>query len=395
MLYRTFGRQAWKPSALGFGAMRLPLKEREDPSSIDEPEATRMIRYAIDRGVNYVDTAYPYHGGAGESFLGRCLAGGYREKVKVATKSPTWLLEKPGDFERYLDEQLERLQVEWVDFYLLHSLARDRWLNVKKAQALDAAEKALSDGKIKHLGFSFHDGFDLFKEIIDYYPGWEFCQIQYNYMDTDYQAGTRGLKYAAGKGLGVIVMEPIRGGALAVAPPAVRTVWERAPVKRSPAEWALQWVWNHPEVSIVLSGMSTMEQVKENVEAAGRSGPGHLTAEELELVEAAREEYRKLGWIMCTSCGYCMPCPNGVDIPTSFDAYNNAVTFSRHERYRKMYARWPEERRAGSCVECGECEEKCPQGLPIRDLLARVHEVLGAGLEEAREEKAAGGGGES
>jgi len=370
--------------------MRLPLTDKDDPTTIDEAEATRMIRYAIDNGVNYVDTAYPYHGGAGESFVGRCLADGYREKVKLATKSPTWLLEKPGDFRRYLDEQLERLLTDSIDFYLLHSLSAERWPKMKEAKVFDAAEKALADGKIKHFGFSFHDGFDLFKEIIEAYPDWEFCQIQYNYMDTDYQAGTRGLKYAAGKGLAVIIMEPIRGGALAVAPPAVRALWERAPMRRSPAEWALQWVWNQPEVSLVLSGMSTMDQVRENVEAAGRSGPGILGPEELEVIDAVREEYRKLGWVPCTSCRYCMPCPQGVDIPTNFDAYNNAAAFDRHDRYRKMYARWPEERRAGSCAECGECEEKCPQNLPIRDLLVEVHKTLGAGLEESGDRPAGG-----
>ncbi len=384
--YRTFGRLEWKPSALGFGAMRLPT-EGDDPARIIEDEAIRMIRCAIDHGVNYIDTAYPYHGGKSEGLVGRALRDGYREKVKVATKSPTWLLEKTEDFDRYLDEQLERLGMSSVDFYLLHALGRERWSRMKELDILKEAEKALADGRIRHLGFSFHDGLDCFKEIVDAYDGWEFCQIQYNYMDTEFQAGTEGLRYAAGKGLGVIVMEPIRGGALASPPDSVRRVFEAAPVERTPAEWALQWVWNHPEVSLVLSGMSTLEQVLENVEAAGRSGPGTLSPEELAVVDAARREWLQTGWIPCTACGYCMPCPHGVDIRSNFDLYNRAVVTDQRERLRDWYSRWPEEKRAGSCRACAECEEKCPQELPIRDLMEKVHDLLGrtSGQEEGKQ----------
>jgi predicted aldo/keto reductase-like oxidoreductase len=244
MQVRTFGKLDWKPSALGFGAMRLPTIDG-DPAKIDEAEATRMVRHAIDHGVNYVDTAYPYHREESERFVGRALQDGYRERVKLATKLPSWLVKEPGDFDRYLNEQLEKLQTRHIDFYLLHSMNERSWPQLRDLDVFRWAEGALADGRIRHLGFSFHDKLEVFQEVVDGYDHWDFCQIQYNYMDTDYQAGTQGLKYAADKGLAVVVMEPIRGGRLANnIPPAVQEIWDSAPVQRTPAEWALQWAWN-------------------------------------------------------------------------------------------------------------------------------------------------------
>jgi len=385
MQYRKFGRLDWKVSALGFGCMRFPTKG-DDHSNIDEPEATRMLYYAIDHGVNYLDTAYPYHGGNSEKFLGRVLKGEYREKVRLATKLPSWLIESPEDFDRYLNEQLERLQTEHIDFYLLHGLNEDRWHKLHALEVLTWAEGAMADGRIGHLGFSFHDDYEVFKEIIDAYDGWTFCQIQYNYMDVEEQAGTKGLKYAASKGLAVVVMEPIRGGRLVNPPPPVQELWDSAPKKRTPADWALQWVWNHPEVSVVLSGMSTMEQVKENVASAEVSGPNKLTEEELALIARVRERYRELCPIPCTKCEYCMPCPNGVNIPRNFEIFNEGVMYNRIEDARRMYERLPEEERASACVQCLQCEELCPQQIPISEWMVRVHEVLGEGkpYESAR-----------
>ncbi len=392
MKYRSFGRTDWKASALGFGCMRLPILDR-DSGKIDEEEATRMVRYAIDQGVNYVDTAWGYHRGNSEPFLGRALGDGYRQRVRLATKLPCWLVEKPEDLDRFLDEQLKRLQTEHIDFYLLHSLGADSWHKVRDLGVLPWAERALADGRIGHLGFSFHDRYEAFQEIVDAYDGWHFCQIQYNYLDTEYQAGTRGLKYAASKGLAVVIMEPLRGGALARnIPPAVQSLWDSvgatprgrpgvgtgaSPYKRTPADWALQWLWNQPEVSLVLSGMSTMEQVVENLASAGRSGVGTMSEAEQALLAQAREVYLSLMAVPCTGCRYCLPCPQGVAIPDVLGAYNEAKMFGDLDRASQFYGWIDEKARGDACIECGECLEKCPQGIDIPEWMKKVHEALG------------------
>ena len=372
MKYRKFGKLDWEPSALGFGAMRLPILDY-DSSRIDEPLAIEMIRYAIDHGVNYVDSAYGYHGGNSERLVGKALKDRYRERVQLATKMPTWLTQKWEDFDRYLDEQLDKLDTDKIDFYLLHGLNKQRWPNLKALGVTKWAEGAIADGRIGHIGFSFHDEFDVLKEIVDYYDGWEFCQIQYNYMDTESSArgpGTKGLRYAASKGLAVVVMEPIQGGRLAITPPPeVKAIWDEAEVKRTPAEWALQWVWNQPEVSLVLSGMSTMQHVIENVESAGRSGPGNLTQEELGLIERVQARYMEQGVIGCTDCRYCQPCPEGVAIPDIFAILNENYASSRETTKEKYLEGIAPDNRASKCVQCGNCEELCPQQLPIRNLL--------------------------
>jgi len=379
MQYRRFGALGWQVSALGFGAMRLPTLGQ--PDAIDEPEAIRMLRYAIDHGVNYVDTAYPYHGGKGERVVGLALQDGYRERVHLATKLPVMRVTCADDFDRFLDEQLERLRVSYLDLYLFHGLRRARWEIVEHFGLLARAERALADGRIHHLGFSFHDSLELFEQIIDGYDNWSMCQIQYNYMNETEQAGTEGLRYAAARGLAVAVMEPLLGGRLANPPAAVQRIWDEAPVRRSPAEWALQWVWNQPEVSVVLSGMSTMAQVEENVAAAERSAVGALSAEELAIVGRVRDAYAGLAPIPCTRCGYCMPCPNGVDIPTNFNIYNEGHMYAEPERARWRYQRLAETARASACIACRQCEEQCPQHIPISEWMPTVDEVL-AGVAE-------------
>jgi hypothetical protein len=380
MQYRKFGKLQWEVSALGFGAMRLPLTD-SDPANVDEPQSIRMIRYAIDHGVNYLDTAYPYHSGQSERIVGRALQDGYRERTKLATKLPARLVESARDFDRYFDEQLRRLQTKKIDFYLLHGLNADSWPKVRDLGVLRWAEGLMADGRVDHLGFSFHDDYEVFRDIVDAYDDWALCQVQYNYMDIDYQAGTAGLKYAADKGLAVVVMEPLRGGALCKEPPEqVAKIWQNSAQKRTLAEWGLLWVWSQPEVSVALSGMSAMEQVVENVAIAERSGPGTLATDELALIGRVREAYSRLRPLPCTNCGYCMPCRNGVEIPRIFQLYNDAMVY-QEPRTARMHYRGPgglgEEQRADRCIDCGECVEACPQEIPIPEWLQKAHALLG------------------
>ena len=375
MEYRPFGKLDFKVSALGFGCMRLPTVGG-DYAKVNEPLAIEMIRYAIDHGVNYLDSAHVYHGGNSERVLGKALRDGYREKVKIATKLPSWAVKERADFDRLLNEQLERLQVKEIDFYLLHNIQAQSWPKLCELGALDWLDRIKADGRAAQVGFSFHDTYDLLTEVIGAYDGWAMCQIQYNYMNEHVQAGTKGLKYAAGKGLAVAVMEPILGGCLAKAPESVQKMFDGATTRRTPAEWALQWVWNKPEVSVVLSGMSAMEQVVENVESAGRSGVGRMTEEDLRIIKRVREEYESRRVAPCTRCGYCMPCPNGLDIPLNMQLYNDAIVFGGNQLTlnRNLYRGMPEKARAGACVACHKCEEKCPQKIKISEWMPKVHE---------------------
>jgi hypothetical protein len=302
--------------------------------------------------------------------VGKALKDDYREKIRIATKMPVRLVEKRENLDEYFNTHLERLQTDYIDFYLLHGMRKARWSQVKEFNILEWAEEKLDEGEIKHLGFSFHDELSLFKEIVDAHD-WTFCQIQLNYMDTEYQAGLAGLRYASDKGLAVVVMEPIKGGKLAVTPPReVQEIWDRSKTNRTPAEWALQWVWNLPEVSVVLSGMSEMRHVEENVVYADRSGPGTLKAHELALYDEVREAYNRLGFVGCTACKYCMPCPEGVDIPTVLGHYNEYYMSGGSQEAKSNY--WQNislENHSSNCIACGKCEEKCPQRLPIRKFM--------------------------
>jgi predicted aldo/keto reductase-like oxidoreductase len=379
MQYRGFGRLDWKVSALGFGCMRFPTSDGERLSpNILEAEAVRMVRHAIDNGVNYLDTAYAYHGGQSEIVVGKALRDGYREKVKLATKLPTWLVEGPADFDRLLNEQLAKLETDHIDFYLLHALGHSRWQDVVlKHDLLGRAEAALADGRIRHLGFSFHDEFEAFEEIVNGTDLWSFCQIQYNYMDTENQAGTRGLKLAAEKGLAVVVMEPLMGGRLADPPKDVLEAMESFPVRRSPVEWALAWLWDQPEVSVVLSGMSDMSQVEENLRLADHSRVGAFTAADYALIAEVKEMYSARVAIPCSKCNYCMPCANGVYIPANFDFYNYAHLFDDLAGARFKYQVFlKEEQRSSSCIACGICEGLCPQNIAISEQLAKVTALL-------------------
>ncbi|HEY5526508.1 MAG TPA: aldo/keto reductase [Candidatus Anoxymicrobiaceae bacterium] len=379
MQYRKFGKTGWDVSALGFGCMRLPTTDGNIIGpNIDEPQAIEIIRRGIDLGINYVDTAYSYHVGNSERVLGKALEGGYRDRVKLVTKSPVFLLQDKSDFDRFLAEQMERLRVEHIDLYLLHALSASRWKTVTELDVLASAEAAIHDGRIGRLGFSFHDDTGAFKAIVDGYDGWAACLIQHNYMDTANQAGTEGLRYAAARGVPVAIMEPLLGGCLARPPAEAQAVFDGARGDWTPADWALQWLWDQPEVSIVLSGMSSAEQVEANVRAAGESGIGSFTPEDHAVIDRAREAFRGRMPVPCTRCGYCMPCPNGVNIPSNIDLYNDTVMYGNSNGPRFRYAMWlAAGERASVCEACGECEEKCPQDITVGEWMPKIHQALG------------------
>ena len=385
MKQRILGKTGETASILGFGCMRLPVAG-PDPSYIDEELAIAMIRRAIDRGVNYLDTAWPYHGakgfsdpGASEPLVGKALAGGYREKVKVATKLPTWLVSSRADMNRFLDLQLKRLQTTHIDFYLAHTLNARYWAAMREADLAGFFEEARKDGRIKHVGFSFHDRFPVFQEIVEGYD-WDLAQIQYNYLDRDYQAGEAGLKLAAGKGMALVIMEPLRGGFLInQMPESLRAHLAGARPSWSLADWALRWLWDQPEVSVVLSGMSTMEQVEENLTIACNAEP--FIDRDKAAIAAVRGEFLSRIKVGCTGCGYCLPCPEGVNIPRNFMMYNDYFltdneTERGHIKYVYKYLVLGADEMADRCLRCGECEGKCPQQLSIGSAMEDVAAVF-------------------
>jgi predicted aldo/keto reductase-like oxidoreductase len=385
MLYRTFGSTGVQTSILGFGCMRLPVLDGRN-DHIDVPLATGMLHYAIEQGVNYVDTAFPYHSaafdgtpGASEGFVGVALQGGYREKVLIATKLPVWMVESRADMERLLAGQSERLRTDCIDCYLLHGLNSAQFERLVGLGALEFLDAAKAAGKIRFAGFSFHDDSPAFAPIVDAYD-WDFCQIQYNYMDTEYQAGAAGLAHAAAKGMAVVVMEPLKGGRLAgTVPDAIQALWDSAAVKRSAAEWALRFVWDDPRTSLLLSGMSTMEQVVENVEFASRARARTLGAEELALINRVRQAYEARTAVDCTNCRYCMPCPQGINIPMMFSFLNDASLFDGLPEEKRAYnieVGAGHTASASTCAECGQCEVACPQQLVVSSELKKVVQVF-------------------
>ena len=377
MLYRKVPKNGDELSILGFGCMRLAVRD----GKIDEERATRQVRYALNHGVNYIDTAWPYHMGESEPFLGRALADGYREKIKLATKLPSWTIKSREDMDRILNAQLERLRTDHIDYYLVHGLVGLLWDKMEKLGVLDFLDRAKADGRIINAGFSFHGSAGDFKRIVDAYP-WTFGQIQYNFLDEKNQAGTEGLEYAASKNLSIIIMEPLRGGKLTnPVPPEVQKIWNEAPVRRTPAEWALRWIWNRPEVTVVLSGMNEESHIEENLKIASEAYPNSLTDAELQLVRKVEQKYRKLMKTGCTGCRYCLPCPSGVDIPGCFEIFDNFYLSGNEREAKLMYASKPGgiirgdvPGYASQCVQCGQCVEKCPQHLDVPSLLEAVKE---------------------
>jgi len=382
LLYRNFGNTCEKVSILGFGCMRLPVLDF-NPTKINIPLATEMLQYAIDNGVNYIDTAYPYHGisvtegGMSEIFVGNVLNDGYRDDVYLSTKLPSWSVQKKEDFDYYLNKQLERLQTDRIDFYLLHGLGVNTWDTLKKLDVFEFLDSAIDDGRIGYAGFSFHDEVKLFKEIVDSY-NWSFSLIQYNYMDQEFQAGKEGLEYAASKNMGIAIMEPLKGGCLSNNIPLdIQAIWDGFKVKRSPAEWALRYLWDKPEINVVLSGMSNMEQVLENVKIANDGFVNILGDEEKDLIGEVRDAYKERVHVSCTACGYCSPCPQGVDIPLNLSLLNDLYMYQNMEKPSGNYMFLNAKNASASfCDECGECEEKCTQNIQIRKYLKEARETF-------------------
>ena len=384
------GSLDWEVSALGFGCMRLPPR-RINRLRAETNESVRIIRHGIDLGINYLDTAWPYHMGDSEKIVGYALRDGYRERVKLVTKLPTFMVRKTEDFDSYLKNQLNRLQTDYLDIYLLHALNRGQFEKVKRLGLLKKMEEAKDEGLVKHIGFSFHDNLPVFKDIIDYYP-WDMAQIQYNYMDTGIQATTEGLKYAHNKGIAVVVMEPLKGGKLANPPKEALDLMTASGINRSPVDWAFQYLWNKQEVATVLSGMGSKQMVDENCASADKSGINSLTEQENLVVSKVADLYREKILVPCTTCNYCMPCPAGVDIPSNFAILNNysmensrIQQFMLRRKYRSLANsadKVDKEKPNGNasvCINCGKCLEKCPQSIEIPNELNKSHAILGEG----------------
>ena len=370
MQYRTVPKSGDKLSVLGFGAMRLPTKL----GKIDEKKAIELIRSAIDQGVNYIDTAVLYHGGASETLIGKALRDGYRERVSIATKLPPWTIFSRDDMDAVFNEQLSKLETTVIDYYLLHGLEATNWKKLSDMGVLSFLNDKKHSGKIKCAGFSFHGDLVTFKEIIDTYD-WDFCLIQLNILDEQYQAGLEGLKYATSRDIAVFIMEPLRGGMLAKAPAAVHDVYAKVQPTWTPVEWALRYLWNYPEITLLLSGMGEESQLAENIKVAETALPNSLSDEEKQAIAKVQSIYHKEIKIGCTGCGYCMPCPFGVNIQQCFSFYNQRYIYKKSQF--PMYLMMLEgifgpESRAGLCRKCGVCLPKCPQHLQIPELLSDV-----------------------
>ena len=373
MLTRTNNKNGDELSILGFGCMRFPMKG----GSIDEPRSIALMRTAIDRGMNYFDTAYFYNGGKSESLLGEALSGGYREKVKIATKLPPFMITKLEGARKILDTQLTKLRTDYIDYYLLHMLSDkatfDRMVQMGVVEWLEQLKR---DGVIRNIGFSFHGSRTEFEQLIEAYP-WDFCQIQYNYLDENNQATKSGLKKAHALGIPVIIMEPLRGGKLVNnLPPEVIREFKAFDSTRTPAEWALRWIWNHPEVTVILSGMSDEAQLDENIRIAGEAKANSLTAGGLEVFDRVKAILLEKTKVPCTGCGYCMDCPFGVNIPGCFSIYNDKYLLSgKMNKFKYLQTLGVMSKKpafASLCTECGKCERHCPQNIPIRKELKTV-----------------------
>jgi len=385
MLYRKNPKTGEDISILGLGIMRLPKTE---DGKIDRAEGKRMVDYCLEQGVNYFDTAVPYHNGESESYTGEVLEG-VRDKVYIATKMLHIAVNSYDDMEKMFAGQLKKLRTDYIDYYLLHGFINtEQWYRLKELGVLDFIKKHKQSGAISRIGFSAHMTHPDFIEVLDDYD-WDFTQIQFNYLDEDIQAGKTGLEYAAKKGVPVIIMEPIRGGLLTTVSDDIKSIFDKAEVKKPPAEWALRWVWNHEGILTVLSGMSTMEQVQQNIETACTAQIGGMSEDDMLIINEAKAAFKSKVKVPCTQCGYCMPCPFGVDIPVIFESYNLYYILSeaRGKRWYEIMTTGMmgggRQSYASLCKECGLCETKCPQSIKIIDELKNAKAILAP--DETRE----------
>lgn len=375
MQYRKMPKSDDLISNLGFGCMRFPVSS---DGLIDEDQSLEMLNYAYDNGVNYYDTAYPYHGGNSEPLVGKFISSHPRQSILLATKMPCWLIKEKADMGKYLDEQLKKLQTDYIDYYLLHALNSRSWQNMKKLKVLSFLEEAQKAGKIRHIGFSFHDGYKVFKKIVDSYD-WSFCQIQFNYLDTHYQAGLKGYELAIKRSMGVIAMEPLRGGKLVhPVPTEIHKIWQKHKPGIGMVEHALNWVWDHDGISTILSGMSDLQQLKENLALSSKATANSLSLEDHKLYAKIRRTYLKRIAVLCSGCRYCLPCPSGVAIPDCLGMYNEGIMFDDKSRATKEYNMFiPESAQANKCSKCGICVSKCPQNIDIPGELQKVLDYFG------------------
>ena len=380
MQYRKFGKMGYEVSLLGMGCMRLPRLEGQAPDSapVDREKAYELIRYAAENGINYFDTAFVYHKQTSEEVLGEALEGGLRKKVKIATKLPLRLMETDADIRKNLEIALKRLRTDHIDIYIVHMLTDSTWDEMKRRKICEQFFKFKEEGLVGAVGFSIHGSYKLFKEALNYQP-WDMCQLQQNMLDVDHEVTEQAVYDAAENGLALAIMEPLRGGGLANAPKSVQAIYDTYDKDRKPAEWAFRYVTNYPNASTILSGMTTMEQLKENIALFSKPDmtPNCLNDAEKDIIVKARAAYKSIITIPCTTCDYCMPCPSGVDIPGTFAKYNEGMMFDSFNQPRRTYMfQTNGGKSADKCTECGVCEPKCPQKIGIIKELKAAHDRL-------------------
>ena len=388
MQFRNYGKSGFKVSALGMGCMRLPriVKDNEEVE-VDREKAFELIRYAADHGINYFDSAYTYHQKHSEEILGEALEGGRRDKVKIVTKQPFFVMSNLNtgggktiteNIRCNLEKTLKKLRTSFIDVYLIHNIGASNWENIKKNKVIEEYEKFRAEGLIGAIGFSYHGQFPCFKEVLEFYD-WGMCQVQQNFLDVDHEATEESIKLAGKKGCALVIMEPLRGGGLATPPKRMEALYAGLPGKRSPVEWAFRHLLNYPEVSTILSGMTTLEQLKDNIEIFSKedSVPNCLGPKEKEILSRIKAAYESVRTIPCTGCEYCVPCPNGVSIPDIFSRFNEAQMFEFYDQPARAYMLLKSFKRDfSSCVACGQCEKKCPQQIEIIKQLKIAHDTL-------------------